>query len=93
MVSELLTNWTIYANKVCKYNKTTLVWMRTVTKDLGSLRLPSLAFEASQLADCAATSFMLITWVPEQEIWSLRNHKVHNRGSVDILMASKHIQA
>jgi len=54
---------------------------------------PIIDFEASQLADCAATSFMLITWVPEQEIWSLRNHKVHNRGSVDILMASKHIQA
>ncbi|KAK7838784.1 rhomboid-like protein 2 [Quercus suber] len=85
MVSELLTNWTIYANKsiclffkLCKYNKTTLEWMRTVTKDLGSLHLPSSAFEASQLADCAATSFILITWVPEQEIWSQRNHKVND---------------
>ena len=67
--------------------------MRTVTKDLGSLRLPLSAFEASQLADCAATSFMLITWVPKQDIWKLRNHKVHNRGSVGILMAGKHIQA
>ncbi|KAF3947157.1 hypothetical protein CMV_026676 [Castanea mollissima] len=53
--------------------------------DLGSLRLPSSAFEASQLADCAATSFMLITWVPEQEIWSLRNHKVHNRVFICII--------
>ena len=67
--------------------------MCTVTKDLGSLCLPLSAFESSQLADCVATSFMLITWVPKQEIWKLRNHKVHNRGSVGILMAGKHIQA
>ena len=39
--------------------------VHSVTKDLGNLRLPLSVFNAGKLADCAATSFMLMAWVPK----------------------------
>ncbi|KAK7815925.1 rhomboid-like protein 5 [Quercus suber] len=55
---ELFHGQKLYSCILCKYNKTTLVWMLTVTKDLGSLRLLLLAFEVGQFADFVTISFM-----------------------------------
>ena len=41
--------------------------VRSVNQDLGNLRLPLSVFDVGKLADCAATLFMLMAWVPKHQ--------------------------
>ena len=41
--------------------------VHSVNKNLGNLRLPLSAFDAGKLADCVATSFLLMAWVPKHQ--------------------------
>ena len=38
-----------------------------MTKDLGNLCLPLSTFDAGKLADCVATLFLLMAWVPKHQ--------------------------
>ena len=49
--------------------------VHSVTKDLGNLRLPLSAFDAGKLADCAATLFMLMAWVPKIQYCTIALYK------------------
>ncbi|KAK7831652.1 hypothetical protein CFP56_027192 [Quercus suber] len=49
--------------------------VRSVTKDLGNLCLPFSAFDAGKLADCAATSFMLMACVPKIQYCTIALYK------------------
>ena len=42
--------------------------VHNVNKDLGNLCLSLLAFDAGKFANCAATSFMLMAWVPKNSV-------------------------
>ena len=46
-----------------------------MTKDLGNLCLPLSTFDAGKLADCVATLFMLIAWLPKIQYCTIALYK------------------